>query len=94
MHFEWALDTVHGADYSAAGTRTRKNSGGLLVHKSSHYSTRQLVVDDVLSRVYVASGGLQVRRRVERRRPRARAAPGRGWHRHDRGPVRADLYQR
>ena len=37
MHFEWALDTVHGADYFRRWHREKKNSGGLLVHKSSHH---------------------------------------------------------
>ena len=37
VHFEWALDTVHGADYFRRWHRDRTLSGGLLVHKSSHH---------------------------------------------------------
>jgi predicted dehydrogenase len=37
VHFEWALDTMHGADYFRRWHRDKKNSGGLLVHKSSHH---------------------------------------------------------
>lgn len=37
VHFEWALDTVHGADYFRRWHRDKSSSGGLLVHKSSHH---------------------------------------------------------
>ncbi|MBI9113727.1 Gfo/Idh/MocA family protein [Sanguibacter suaedae] len=37
VHFEWALDTVHGADYFRRWHRDKASSGGLLVHKSSHH---------------------------------------------------------
>ncbi|MEV0788634.1 Gfo/Idh/MocA family oxidoreductase [Kribbella sp. NPDC050459] len=37
VHFEWALDTMHGADYFRRWHRVKTNSGGLLVHKSSHH---------------------------------------------------------
>lgn len=37
VHFEWLLDTVHGADYFRRWHRFRASSGGLLVHKSSHH---------------------------------------------------------
>ena len=37
VHFEWALDTVHGADYFRRWHRDKANSGGLLVHKASHH---------------------------------------------------------
>ncbi|MDA0633827.1 Gfo/Idh/MocA family oxidoreductase [Nonomuraea sp. MCN248] len=37
VHFEWALDTIHGADYFRRWHRERANSGGLLVHKSTHH---------------------------------------------------------
>ncbi|MBP2319961.1 putative dehydrogenase [Kibdelosporangium banguiense] len=37
VHFEWVLDTVHGADYFRRWHRDKANSGGLLVHKSSHH---------------------------------------------------------
>ena len=37
VHFEWMLDTIHGADYFRRWHRMRENSGSLLVHKSSHH---------------------------------------------------------
>lgn len=37
VHFEWLLNTVHGADYYRRWHRNKANSGGLLVHKSTHH---------------------------------------------------------
>ncbi|WP_245641986.1 Gfo/Idh/MocA family protein [Nonomuraea candida] len=37
VHFEWALDTMHGADYFRRWHRDRALSAGLLVHKASHH---------------------------------------------------------
>lgn len=37
IHFEWLLNTVHGADYFRRWHRDKRNSGGLLVHKSTHH---------------------------------------------------------
>ncbi|MES2310144.1 MAG: Gfo/Idh/MocA family oxidoreductase, partial [Verrucomicrobiota bacterium] len=37
IHFEWLLDTNHGADYFRRWHRNKKNSGGLMVHKSTHH---------------------------------------------------------
>ena len=37
VHFEWLLNTVHGADYFRRWHRDKKNSGGLLVHKATHH---------------------------------------------------------
>ncbi len=37
VHFEWMLDTIHGADYFRRWHRDKRNSGGLLVHKSTHH---------------------------------------------------------
>jgi predicted dehydrogenase len=37
VHFEWLLDVRHGADYFRRWHRDIANSGGLLVHKSSHH---------------------------------------------------------
>ena len=37
VHFEWMLDTVHGADYFRRWHRDKANSGGLLVQKASHH---------------------------------------------------------
>lgn len=37
VHFEWLLDTRHGADYFRRWHRDKKNSGGLMVHKATHH---------------------------------------------------------
>ncbi|MDZ4199868.1 MAG: Gfo/Idh/MocA family oxidoreductase [Kiritimatiellia bacterium] len=37
VHFEWLLDTSHGADYFRRWHRNKINSGGLMVHKSTHH---------------------------------------------------------
>ncbi len=37
VHFEWLLDTVHGADYFRRWHRKIENSGGLLIHKATHH---------------------------------------------------------
>ncbi len=37
VHFEWFLDTRHGADYFRRWHGRKENSGGLLVHKSTHH---------------------------------------------------------
>ncbi|MGW6129606.1 Gfo/Idh/MocA family protein [Cellulomonas sp. NPDC055163] len=59
VHFEWALDTVHGADYFRRWHREKVLSGGLLVHKSSHhFDLVNWWLSDVPVRVY-ASGALR-----------------------------------
>lgn len=37
VNFEWLLDKKHGADYFRRWHRDKRNSGGLLVHKSTHH---------------------------------------------------------
>ncbi|MBK8138089.1 MAG: Gfo/Idh/MocA family oxidoreductase [Chloroflexi bacterium] len=37
VDFSWLLDTSHGADYFRRWHREKRNSGGLLVHKSTHH---------------------------------------------------------
>lgn len=37
VNFEWLLNTQHGADYFRRWHRDKRNSGGLLVHKSTHH---------------------------------------------------------
>jgi predicted dehydrogenase len=37
VHFEWLLDTRHGADYFRRWHRDKANSGGLMVHKATHH---------------------------------------------------------
>jgi len=59
VHFEWVLDTSHGADYFRRWHRDKHNSGGLLVHKSSHhFDLVNWWLGDVPARVF-ASGGLR-----------------------------------
>ncbi|ROP49142.1 MULTISPECIES: Gfo/Idh/MocA family protein [unclassified Rathayibacter] len=59
VHFEWVLDTNHGADYFRRWHRDKASSGGLLIHKASHhFDLVNWWIDDVPSRVF-ASGGLR-----------------------------------
>ena len=59
VHFEWLLDTAHGADYFRRWHRDKANSGGLLVHKSSHhFDLVNWWLSDAPTRVF-ASGGLR-----------------------------------
>ena len=57
VHFEWLLDTVHGADYFRRWHRDKQRSGGLLVHKSSHhFDLVNWWLDDAPATVYAAGG--------------------------------------
>ncbi len=59
VHFEWVLDTMHGADYFRRWHRDKTNSGGLLIHKSSHhFDLVNWWLGDVPARVF-AMGGLK-----------------------------------
>ncbi|GIN72579.1 dehydrogenase [Bacillus sp. J14TS2] len=59
VHFEWALDTQHGADYFRRWHRNKRNSGGLLVHKSTHhFDLVNFWLNSSPETVY-ASGGLR-----------------------------------
>lgn len=59
IDFSWMLDTNHGADYFRRWHREKKNSGGLLVHKSSHhFDLVNWWIRSQPTRVY-ASGGLR-----------------------------------
>jgi predicted dehydrogenase len=59
VHFEWVLDTAHGADYFRRWHRDKETSGGLLIHKASHhFDLVNWWIDDVPTRVF-ASGGLR-----------------------------------
>ncbi|WP_228484691.1 Gfo/Idh/MocA family protein [Microbacterium cremeum] len=76
VHFEWVLDTSHGADYFRRWHRDKASSGGLLIHKASHhFDLVNWWLDDVPARVF-ASGGLRfygaenARRRGMGSRPR------------------------
>ncbi len=37
VHFEWLLDTTHGASYFRRWHAERRNSGSLLIHKATHH---------------------------------------------------------
>ncbi|WP_159618260.1 Gfo/Idh/MocA family protein [Ruania rhizosphaerae] len=57
VHFEWVLDTSHGADYFRRWHREKARSGGLLVHKSSHhFDLVNWWIGAVPVRVYAAGG--------------------------------------
>ncbi|MCR2815108.1 Gfo/Idh/MocA family protein [Microbacterium jiangjiandongii] len=59
VHFEWVLDTAHGADYFRRWHRDKESSGGLLIHKASHhFDLVNWWIGDVPTRVF-ASGGLR-----------------------------------
>ncbi|MGW8482076.1 Gfo/Idh/MocA family protein [Microbacterium sp. NPDC055903] len=59
IDFSWVLDTNHGADYFRRWHRQKANSGGLLVHKSSHhFDLVNWWLRSAPTRVY-ASGGLR-----------------------------------
>ncbi|MBD3940627.1 Gfo/Idh/MocA family oxidoreductase [Microbacterium sp. NEAU-LLC] len=59
VHFEWLLDTSHGADYFRRWHREKDKSGGLLIHKASHhFDLVNWWLDDAPARVF-ASGGLR-----------------------------------
>lgn len=58
IHFEWLLSTVHGADYFRRWHRCKNNSGGLMVHKSTHhFDLVNWWIDAFPERVF-AMGGL------------------------------------
>ncbi len=47
VHFEWLLDTSHGADYFRRWHSIRANSGSLLIHKSTHhFDLVNWIIDD------------------------------------------------
>ncbi|GAA1305461.1 Gfo/Idh/MocA family oxidoreductase [Saccharothrix xinjiangensis] len=93
VHFEWVLDTVHGADYFRRWHRDKAHSGGLLVHKASHhFDLVNWWLGDVPRTVF-ALGGLRfygadnaARRGLGARPGRSTGAPGA-----DRDPFALDL---
>ena len=89
--FEWVLDTAHGADYFRRWHREKVNSGGLLVHKSSHhFDLVNWWLADTPARVF-ASGGVRFygSDNADDRGLAPRAE--RGTHDGDRGPFELDL---
>lgn len=59
VNFEWALDTQHGADYFRRWHRDKANSGGLLVHKSTHHFDLVNFWLDTTPETVYATGGLR-----------------------------------
>ncbi|GAA4968360.1 putative dehydrogenase [Nonomuraea thailandensis] len=85
VHFEWMLDTIHGADYFRRWHRERARSGGLLVHKSTHHfdlvnwwlgAAPELVFAQTDLRFYGAENA--TKRGLTGRPERAHGAPGLG----------------
>ncbi|MCL1799873.1 MAG: Gfo/Idh/MocA family oxidoreductase [Promicromonosporaceae bacterium] len=57
VHFEWVLDTVHGADYFRRWHRQQRNSGSLLIHKAAHhFDLVDFWLNDYATRVYASAG--------------------------------------
>jgi predicted dehydrogenase len=59
VHFEWLLDTKHGADYFRRWHRDKVNSGGLLVHKATHHFDLMNWWLDTVPETVMAMGGLR-----------------------------------
>lgn len=59
VNFEWALNTQHGADYFRRWHRDKRNSGGLLVHKSTHHFDLVNFWLGTTPEVVYATGGLR-----------------------------------
>ena len=88
VHFEWALDTVHGADYFRRWHRDKAKSGGLFIHKASHHFDLVNWWIGATPTSRLRERRAAVLRRRERGGSRARRASGTRYGR-DRRPVRA-----
>lgn len=89
--FEWVLDTAHGADYFRRWHREKSNSGGLLVHKSSHhFDLVNWWLADTPARVY-ASGGVRFYGAANADERGLPPRPERGTHDGEHGPFELDL---
>ncbi|WP_232547642.1 Gfo/Idh/MocA family oxidoreductase [Propioniciclava soli] len=89
--FEWVLDTAHGADYFRRWHRAKENSGGLLIHKSSHhFDLVNWWLADVPARVY-ASGGVKFYGAENADARGLAPRPERGTHDGEHGPFELDL---
>jgi predicted dehydrogenase len=91
VHFEWLLDTSHGADYFRRWHRDKANSGGLLVHKSSHhFDLVNWWINDSPRSVY-AHGGLRFYGTENARDRGVGTRPQRGTHDGSTDPFQLDL---
>jgi predicted dehydrogenase len=59
VHFEWLLDTLHGADYFRRWHRDKATSGGLIVHKATHHFDLVNWWLDATPELVFALGGLR-----------------------------------
>jgi predicted dehydrogenase len=91
VHFEWLLDTAHGADYFRRWHREKTNSGGLLVHKSTHhFDLVNWWLADTATSVY-AMGGLKFYGERDGRQRGITARPRLGRDLPSSDPFRIDL---
>ncbi|SIT89845.1 Gfo/Idh/MocA family protein [Microbacterium sp. RU33B] len=91
IDFSWMLDTSHGADYFRRWHREKKNSGGLLVHKSSHhFDLVNWWIRQTPRRVF-ASGGLRFYGADNAAARGLGDRPARGTHDGDHDPFELDL---
>ena len=91
VHFEWLLDTGHGADYFRRWHRDKTNSGGLFVHKAAHhFDLVNWWIDAVPQRVY-ARGGLKFYGQDNARDRGQAELPARGTHDGPHDPFELDL---
>lgn len=67
VNFEWLLNTEHGADYFRRWHRDKRNSGGLLVHKSTHHFDLMKLLARYKARYGFRDGGLEILREGKRR---------------------------
>ncbi len=91
VHFEWLLDTSHGADYFRRWHRDKRNSGGLMVHKATHhFDLVNWWLNDVPESVY-ASGDLVFYGRENAERRGMRSFGQRGSEAGEDDPFALDL---
>ena len=91
VHFEWVLDTSHGADYFRRWHRDKAKSGGLLIHKASHhFDLINWWIDDVPVQVF-AAGGLRFYGAANAATRGLRDRPARGTHDGPTDPFQLDL---
>ncbi|MGN8027447.1 Gfo/Idh/MocA family protein [Microbacterium sp. 22242] len=91
VDFSWMLDTKHGADYFRRWHREKQNSGGLLVHKSSHhFDLVNWWIGQSPRRVF-ASGGLRFYGAENAAACGLGARPARGTHDGPHDPFELDL---
>ncbi|RKR75294.1 Gfo/Idh/MocA family protein [Frondihabitans australicus] len=93
VHFEWVLDSMHGADYFRRWHREREHSGGLQLHKASHhFDLVNWWLGDSPRRVFL-SGGLRFYGDANAARRGLGERPARGTHDGPTDPFQLDLRQ-